>query len=144
MEYLESYGIIGLFIISFLSATILPVSSEIVFLGLLQTDSHFWLILLIVATIGNTLGSILNYELGRMGSGWAIKKLSQQKRYQRIERWNVRWGSFMAFFSFIPLIGDLIPIYLGLNKIKRLKTYTYLYLGKFSRYILLIIITFIL
>lgn len=142
MDYIETYGIFGLFLISFLSATILPLSSEAGFLSLLVLQPDSWGWILCVATLGNALGAVLSYELARAGSRWALKKVENKRYYPKLNQWNEKYGATMGFFAFLPIIGDFIPVYLGLNKIKRNKTYFYLHLGKFSRYLLIIIITF--
>ena len=109
--WLSAYGYVGLFIASFLAATVLPFSSEVVFTALLYgTDGNIWAYIA-VGTLGNALGALTCYALGRMG------KLAWIERYLRIspaqiDTWNKRlqkgavWASF---FTFLP-IATISPV----------------------------------
>jgi membrane protein YqaA with SNARE-associated domain len=67
MWFVESYGLLGLFFLCFLAATIFPLSSEVVVTALLLTKTHDPIHILVVATIGNSLGGFVNYAMGYYG-----------------------------------------------------------------------------
>ena len=99
MEEYLTYGYYGLFSISFLAATILPISSEIVFVALLATDFNPTLLLL-SATFGNWIGGMTNYYLGYLGKIEWIEKYFHipLEKIQNIKEKIYNKGAFMAFF----------------------------------------------
>lgn len=138
-EFLMEYGYFGLFLISFLAATILPIGSEVFFAVMILAKFDAFLCLC-AASIGNTLGGMLNYYLGRLGkTEWIEKylKISHQKIIATQKRW-AKIGTTIAFFSFMPVIGDLIPLALGYLRANSLLTALFMFAGKFLRYLLLI------
>jgi membrane protein YqaA with SNARE-associated domain len=141
---LASYGYIGLFVASFLAATILPLSSEIVFTTLLYTTRCNVWGLVAVATVGNTLGALTCYALGRMGKiEWIEKYLRVSKA--DIEKWNTRINKYAtgaSFFTFIPLIGDIIAVCVGYLRTPLPQTALFIFLGKLSRYLAWMFLTY--
>lgn len=102
-----------LFLVSFLSATLLPLGSE----ALLLYDfslGHSALWLWTVATVGNTLGAIVNYWLGMKGEAWLEKKghLSSEKMQEAHRRFE-KWGGWVLLLSWAPLIGDPLTLIAG-------------------------------
>lgn len=141
---LSTYGYIGLFIASFLAATVLPFSSEIVFTTLIySTDANAW-ICIAVGTAGNTLGALTCYALGRMG------KLEWIERYLRIpasdiEKWNNRLkkgATWASFFTFLPGIGDVIAVCAGYLRSPLWLTAICITAGKFLRYLVWVYLTY--
>lgn len=135
MENLVEYGYIGLFLACFLAATVIPLSSEVVFIGLLIAGANP-IYATIVATIGNTLGGMTGYFLGYLGKWEWLEKYFRVKeenleKYSKIVK---RYGSVMAFFSWLPFVGDFIPIVLGLLRASFHKVLLFMLLGKFTRY----------
>jgi len=133
MDYI-SLGFFGLFLITFLSATILPLSSEF-FLLLMLANGYDPIFCLIVATAGNSLGGFTNYGIGSLGNLVWLKRLGMseikiQKYANRIQK----YGSWLAFFSWVPLIGDALLVALGFFKSSFTKVAILLVLGKFLRY----------
>lgn len=114
MEFLIEYGYIGVFIASFLAATILPFSSEVVLTGVLLSGASYWPCM-IAATTGNFLGGMTCYWLGMLGKVEWIKKYLRLdiKKLERVQAWVKEKGSWMAFFVFLPGIGDFIAVALG-------------------------------
>lgn len=139
MEYLLEWGYLGLFIGSFLAATILPFSSEILVTGMLVAGgSHTYI--LITATLGNWLGSISTYGLGRIGKWEWIEKWLKVSR-KKIERQQTRvskYGSLLAFLVWIPLIGDIFALALGFYKINFTQCCIFMLIGKFLRFFIYI------
>jgi membrane protein YqaA with SNARE-associated domain len=114
MEILIEYGYIGVFLASFLAATILPFSSEVVLTGVLISGATY-LPCMIAATAGNFLGGMTCYWLGMFGKvEWIEKYLRLNiNKLKRIQNRIREKGSWTAFFVFLPGIGDFIAIALG-------------------------------
>ncbi len=137
MEYI-SIGFTGLFIVTFLSATILPFSSEL-FLLLMLSKGYDPVFCLLIATLGNSLGGITNYGLGRLGDLKWLKKVgvTEQKLNQSTAKIQ-RYGSWLAFFSWVPIIGDPLVVALGYFRTPFSKVLPLLILGKFLRYLMIV------
>ncbi|MGQ1889334.1 YqaA family protein [Thermophagus sp. OGC60D27] len=108
---------VGLFLASFLAATILPFSSELVLSGILASGGDP-LISFTLATLGNWLGGLTSYFIGRMGQLiWIEKYLHiphhKLKKWQQKVSGNEWW---VALFCWVPAIGDLLAVVLGLLK----------------------------
>lgn len=137
MENLIEYGYIGLFLACFIAATVVPMSSEVVFIGLLLAGANP-IISTIVATAGNTLGGMTGYLLGFWGKWEWIERYFRVKE-ESLQKWSgtvKKYGSIMAFFSWLPGIGDFIPVLLGLMRTSGYSVFTFMLLGKASRYTL--------
>jgi len=137
MDLLAEYGYAGLFMASFLAATILPLSSEVVLIFLLL-NNHDPVFSIAVATAGNVLGSVVNYALGFWGSFLIMEillRLSQEKIARSEQRFK-KYGVLSLLFAWVPIIGDPLTVAAGV-----LKTNIYLFLGlvtagKLFRYII--------
>ena len=114
MEFLIEFGYIGVFIASFLAATVLPFSSEVVLTGVLLAGAGYWPCM-IAATLGNFLGGMSCYGLGLLGkTEWIEKYLKlDAAKLQKVQDWIQNKGSWMGFFVFLPGIGDFIAVALG-------------------------------
>jgi membrane protein YqaA with SNARE-associated domain len=132
------YGYIGLFLASFLAATILPLGSEVVFAGLLVAGLNGWACVAI-ASVGNWLGGMTNYYLGRLGKiVWIEKYLKVKKeKIDKMRHWLERKGAAMAFFSFVPVVGDVIALALGFMRANVYIVNVSMFAGKFIRYVLI-------
>lgn len=134
----EEYGFVGLFAVSFGAATILPVSSELVFASM--TGAGFDPVICIwAATAGNWLGGMTTYGLGRLGkTDWLSKyfKISSG-RLEQIRGFAAGRGAVAAFFGFLPAVGDVIVFVLGLFKANLTVVAFSMFVGKFLRYCLL-------
>ena len=108
-------------------------------IGLMATGLDPWL-LMVYGTIGNVLGSIVNYCLGRMGRmEWIEKYLHVKKEdLDKAHRFMAGRGSWMGFFAFIPVLGSAITIVLGLTRANLPVSLASITTGKFLRYVLLI------
>ncbi len=138
MDSLSLYGLITLFAHSFLAATIIPFGSEATFIALQSLGLNPWLCLW-TASIGNTLGGLSGYALGRFGRlEWIEKYLHiTHRQLLTTQRHINRFGPWLAFFSFLPFIGDFIPLALGLMRSNFVITSLFIFLGKFLRYFIL-------
>ena len=118
MEYFQELGYLGLFISSFLSATLIPLSPEIVLSVLIAKGFNIPLSI-IIATLGNWFGSIFTYFIGRIGDWRKIEKYFKIKK-ERVFNFKIkidRYGSFIAFFSWMPFLGDILALSLGFLKL---------------------------
>lgn len=136
LDFLLDWGYIGLFLASFLAATVLPFSSEIVFAGLIAAGLDIW-ICIIVATIGNSLGGMTAYWVGSLGKiEWIEKYFGIEKeKIDKTQQWLQGKGSMMGFFAFVPVIGDVIVIALGFMRANFWKVIIFMTIGKFLRYV---------
>lgn len=136
MEQLIEWGYIGVFIASFLAATILPFSSEVVLTGVLLAGADYWSCM-IAATLGNFLGGMSCYYLGRLGKVEWIKKYLKLNidKLLKVQHWIEGKGSVMAFFVFLPGIGDFIAVALGFLRANVWVVAVSMLLGKFLRYL---------
>lgn len=132
------FGYIGLFAASFLAATILPFGSEFVFAALIALGMDAWTCV-IIASVGNWMGGMTNYYLGRLGKiEWIEKYLKISKeRIDKMQKWLDKKGAYMAFFSFLPAIGDIIALALGFMRSNVYIVNISMFLGKFIRYVLI-------
>ena len=137
---LESLGLFGLFLATFLSATILPFSSEAILLFFL-TKGVDPTICLSIATLGNSLGGASNYFIGRLGNPIWLKRLGvKENTIAENEKWVTKYGSILAFFSWIPFLGDPLLVVLGYFRSNPTFTLLWMIIGKFLRYLLLFIV----
>lgn len=139
IEILTNYRYVGMLISAFLAGSIFPLSSEVVMLALLAAGLDPWQ-LVIYGTIGNVLGSMLNYGIGMLGRiDWIEKYLHvNKKELDRAKRFMAGRGAWMGFFSFLPVIGEGITIVLGLMRSNVAITVISVIIGKFLRYALII------
>lgn len=139
IQFLTGYGYVGMLLAAFLAGSFFPFSSEAVMAGLMATGLEPWK-LAFYGTIGNVLGSVLNYCVGRMGkTEWFEEYLHvKPKDLERAKRFMNGRGAWMGFFAFIPLLGSAITILLGLMRANIVITFIAITLGKIFRYIILI------
>ena len=137
VEFLLEYGYIGLFVGAFLAATIIPFSSDVMLVGLLAIGGNPY-ISVVVATLGNWLGGLTSYWLGRLGKWewlekwFKVKKETIEKQQHRIEK----YGSLLAFFTWLPLIGDVMAIGLGFYRVEAKGVAVFMLMGKCARYVM--------
>ena len=133
-----SLGFTGLFLLTFLSATILPILSEAFLLAMLAKGFDP-MTCLTISTIGNSLGGITNYGIGKLGNLKWLQKLGiNELKLQKYNTKIAKYGSWLALLSWIPLIGDPLVIGLGFFRVSFTKVLILLVLGKFLRYLLIV------
>ena len=139
IDFLINWGYWGILLAAFLAGSILPFSSEAVMLGLLAAGLKPWP-LIIYGTIGNVLGSMFNYAIGHLGRvDWIEKYLHvKPQNLEKVQRYMAGRGAWVGFFAFIPVIGDAIPIVLGLMRSNLIISTISITLGKAIRYIILV------
>ena len=138
IDILLNYGYVGMFIAAFVAGSVFPLSSEVVMAGL-QAAGLQTMPLVVWATIGNTLGSMFNYGVGRVGRlDWREKYLKvKQEKVQRAQDFMAEKGAWMGFFAFLPILGSCITVALGLMRANIVISMVSIFLGKFIRYMLL-------
>lgn len=137
MSTLIGLGYIGLFIAAFLAATVLPFSSEVVYSGVVLAGLNLWTCT-IVATIGNFLGGLTCYYTGMLGkTEWMEKylKIKEETVHKMIHSLRGK-GAWIAFFVFLPGIGDIIAIAMGYMRANIWIVSISMLLGKLIRYII--------
>ncbi|MGF1756380.1 DedA family protein [Photobacterium sagamiensis] len=118
------------FTTGFLSATLLPGGSEANLIATLKLgDNAAWLVVL-VATLGNTLGGMTNYWLGRL----LPDKTSEQKHGRKAIEWLKKYGYWTLFFSWLPVIGDPLCLAAGWLRMRHWLSFFIIMLGKALRY----------
>ena len=123
-------GLWGMFVTSFLSATLLPGGSEVVLFALLKLHPDQLWPALALATLGNTLGGMSSYACGRWLPQW--QKFDDWRWQPRLQR----WGSPLLLLSWVPLIGDALCVAAGWLRISALASALFMALGKAARYAL--------
>lgn len=133
----------GLFLAAFGAATLLPLQSEALLVGLLLHDPQAVTSLLLVATLGNVLGSIVNWLLGRALERWRDKRWfpfsatqldKAQQRYQRYGKWSL-------LLSWMPVIGDPLTLIAGIMREPFWRFVLLVTVAKGARYLVLALIT---
>lgn len=135
---LLKYGYGGMFVASFLAGSILPFSSEAIMTGLRLAGLDVWP-LVICATLGNTLGGVFNYGVGRLGKEkWIYSLLHvKENKLEKSERFVHHYGAWMGLLSWLPVLGDVITIAMGTLHINIWKSSTTILIGKALRYIVM-------
>lgn len=138
-----SSAYLALFISAFAAATLLPLQSEAVLVGLLLLDEYPVWALLVVATVGNVLGSMLNWLLGRTIKHWQHQRwfpVSEEK-LARAQRSYHRYGRWSLLLSWMPVIGDPLTVIAGMMR-EPFWSFTLIVLvAKAARYLVLASIT---
>lgn len=134
-EILISYGPWGMFLSAFLAGSILPFSSETIMVALLALGGSPWLLLL-TASAGNTLGGVSCYCVGRIASPEWLQRTFRikDKHMQRARALVSRWGAWMGFLCWVPVLGDAILVTLGIMRSHPLATNVTMLVGRTLRY----------
>ena len=132
---LENIGLFGLFIGTFLAATVMPFSSDALYIATLVAGVNP-VATLIVGTLGNWAGGVTTYYIGRLGKWEWIEKWFKVKRetLDKQKRYVDRYGVWLALLSWIPFVGDALVIALGFYKCPPLWTIFFMLVGKFARF----------
>ena len=125
---------------AFLSATLLPGSSEVLLAYLVTTSDHSPGLLIALATLGNTLGGFTSYWLGRYFAYRFPNQPMRDKHQLAITRIQ-HWGSFALLLSWVPVIGDPLCVAAGYLKTNVWLTFVLLAVGKAARYVFVVLAT---
>jgi len=137
MDFFISSGLSGLFLSSFFAATVIPLSSEGVLSYLIYNDFNMCACLL-VASIGNTLGGITSYYLGRAGKlEWLKKRMNiSLEKIHKTQHLINKYRSLLAFFCWLPGVGDVLAVSLGYFRCRAGQVIILMFAGKAFRYVI--------
>ena len=132
---LPKFGLSTVFIVSFVSATLLPLGSEPAVFGLVKINPAMFWPAILIATVGNTLGGAVTWWMG-YGAERAYERVKHQKPPNaRALRWLERWGTKGCLLSWLPIVGDPLCAVAGWLKLPFWPCVFYMAVGKFARYI---------
>ncbi|MDO9412871.1 MAG: YqaA family protein [Pseudolabrys sp.] len=137
---LAAYG--GLFAAAFIAATILPMQSEAALVGLLLSGYSPWLLLLI-ASVGNVLGSVVNWLLGRGIERFRDRRWfpANQAALDRAQGWYRRYGKWSLLLSWVPVVGDPLTVVAGVMREPFPVFLLLVTIAKVGRYVVLTVVT---
>lgn len=127
---LPKIGLSAVFLVSFISATLLPLGSEPVVFATIKANPDLFTVAILVATCGNTLGGVVNYWMG-----YGAKQAFAKERESRWFGWLARYGAKTMLLTWLPLIGDPLATLAGWLKLPFWSCVAYMALGKLLRYI---------
>ena len=130
-------GYLSLFTISFLAATILPFSSELMLASILSNENYNRTLLLTFSSFGNILGSVFNWVLGFYFIKLQNKKWFpfNQEQILKSSQWFEKYGKWSLLFAWVPIIGDPLTFVAGTMKTKFFIFLILVGIGKISRYL---------
>ena len=133
--FILNLGYPGLFILSFLAATVLPLGSEWLLAALLLTGFDP-VLCVALATVGNTLGAMTTYAIGIWGGPWLIERVLKidLSRRLRAEQVYTRYGSWSLLLAWLPIVGDPLWLVGGLMRVQLLRYILLVGIGKYIRY----------
>lgn len=131
---LPEYGLSTVFVVSFISATLLPLGSEPVVFGLAQLSPDLFWPVILVATLGNTLGGAVTWAMG-LASHKVIDHYQHSKHHLRALDWLERIGPKACLLAWLPIIGDPLCAVAGWLKMPFWPCLGYMAIGKFGRYL---------
>ncbi|MEW5733282.1 MAG: YqaA family protein [Thermodesulfobacteriota bacterium] len=128
-------GYAGLFLVSFLAATLVPLSSEGA-VALMAVSDFNPALVLVVATAGNSLGALANYYVGKWGGRFLLSRYikADPKVLAKAERICGRLGGPVLFFAWLPVVGDPLTLAAGVLKMNLWAFLFWVVLGKAFRY----------
>lgn len=130
---MPSVGLPAVFISAFISATLLPVGSEPILFGYISLNPHYYWIAIGLATVGNTLGGMLDWWLGLLSRN-SFESLKGPSN-GRMQRWLEARGPKMLLLSWLPGFGDPLCLAAGWLRLPWRPCLAYMAVGKFLRYI---------
>ena len=141
VETLSQLGLVGLFVAAFLAGTVIAFGSEAVLVGLLLLDVSP-ISAVVVATVGNVLGSVTVYLIGRAlvrGRGLEHRffdrwRKTDERKLERAKQWIERWGPVSLTLAWLPIVGDALVLGAGIALLDWLKVIVFVTLGKAGRY----------
>ncbi|MCL1091229.1 DedA family protein [Shewanella profunda] len=123
---------------AFLAATLLPGGSEVLLIALLNQAPETWISLVLVASIGNTLGAITSFYLGRMGRFAKSPEELSGSKYVRSLGLIERYGVWALLLSWAPIVGDILCVLAGWLKLPLISSILMILIGKTIRYLLVV------
>ncbi|MGX9964743.1 YqaA family protein [Roseomonas sp. F4] len=135
--------LLGLFVVALGAASLLPMQSEPVLVALLLLGEHPAWLLVLVASAGNTLGSVVNWLLGRQLIRWQDRRWFPVKpaALERASGWYRKWGHWSLLLSWAPIIGDPLTLAAGVLREPFGRFLLLVALAKTGRYVVLALVT---
>jgi membrane protein YqaA with SNARE-associated domain len=132
---MPQFGLSTLFVVSLVSATLLPIGSEFAVVGLIKLDPGLFWPAVLVATAGNTLGGAISWWMG-YGAERAYEHVRHHPpRDQRALQWLQRFGAKACLLSWLPVVGDPLCAVAGWMRLPFWPCVAYMTVGKFARYV---------
>jgi membrane protein YqaA with SNARE-associated domain len=131
---LPQYGLSTVFVVAFVSATLLPMGSEPAVIGLVKLNPDLFWPAVLVATAGNTLGGMVTYWMG-YGAERAYEKIAKRSPEARALRWLQRMGPPACLLAWLPVVGDPLCAVAGWLRLSFWPCTFYMAIGKFARYL---------
>jgi membrane protein YqaA with SNARE-associated domain len=133
----DAAGPLGLFVSAFLSATLLPGSSEVALLALLALGRSEPAMLVAVATAGNVLGSLVNWAMGRFFAHFSDRRWFpvDAGAYERAARWYGKFGVWSLLLAWLPVVGDPLTLVAGALRVGFWRFLVLVTIGKAGRYV---------
>ncbi len=131
---LPQYGLSTVFVVSFISATLLPLGSEPAVFGLVSLNPNLFWEAIAVATVGNTLGGALDWAMG-FASHEVVDRYQHSKHHLKALDWLKRIGPKACLLAWLPIIGDPLCAVAGWLKLPFWPCLAYMAIGKFARYV---------
>ena len=133
---LPQVGLSTVFVVSFVSATLLPLGSEPAVFGLVKLNPELFWPAVLVATLGNTLGGAVDWWMG-FGAHKVVDRYRDSQTHLNVLRWLDRLGAKACLFSFLPVVGDPLCAVAGWLKLPFWQCVGYMAIGKFLRYVVM-------
>lgn len=133
---LPEFGLSTLFVISFISATLLPLGSEPAVFGLIKLNPDLFWPAIGVATLGNTLGGAVDWWMG-YGAHHMVDRFRHSSTHVRALAWLERLGPRACLLSWLPAVGDPLCAVAGWLKMPFWPCVGYMLIGKFLRYLVM-------
>ena len=131
---LPQFGLSTVFVVSFISATLLPLGSEPAVFGLIKLNPGLFWPTILVATAGNTLGGAVSWAMG-LASHKVVDKYRHSSTHLRALDWLQRIGPKACLLSWLPVVGDPLCAIAGWLKLPFWPCVVYMAMGKFARYV---------
>jgi len=133
---LPKFGLSTVFVVSFISATLLPLGSEAVVFGLVELNPDLFWLAIGVATVGNTLGGAVSWWMG-LASHRLVDHYRHSSHHLRALQWLQRLGPKACLLAWLPLVGDPLCAVAGWLKLPFWPCLGYMAIGKLARYVLM-------
>ncbi len=133
---IPQFGLLTVFIVSLVSATLLPLGSEFAVVGLLKLNPDLFWPTVVVATIGNTIGGATSWWVG-YGAEVLYERIQSKRFESKAIAWLNRLGPKACLLSWLPGVGDPLCAVAGLLKMPFWPCVLYMAIGKFARYVLM-------
>ncbi len=130
-----------MFSAAFIAATLFPGGSEVLLVALIKEQPELWIELLVVATLGNSLGSMTSYGLGYLGRFAKTPEEMATGRFRYSVVLLEKYGYWSLLLAWLPIVGDLLCLLAGWMKMPLIQSAIMIFIGKGLRYLLVAAVT---